>query len=157
MTWLFDLSSGMFEDIKIWEIASTCAVLIMSSVWKRRKKENDMPLPEVSIISPFLCVTQEAGSGLRNRAQGDWLQAACVHSQPAPSQWFLKTQRRQSRTLLTGGLVLFNSFEQLESTQLTTTWAWKCLMIAYKICHAMRSKGNNSIQQNKCAVTVQNM
>lgn len=101
-----------------------------------------------------LCHT---GSRLRTEKQGDWLQAACVHSQPAPSQWFLKTQRRQSRTLLTGGLVLFNSFEQLESTQLTTTWAWKCLMIAYKICHAMRSKGNNSIQQNKCAVTVQNM
>lgn len=35
-----------------------------------KKKENDMPLPEVSIISPFFCVTQEAGTGLRNGATG---------------------------------------------------------------------------------------
>ena len=37
---------------------------------KEEEKKTVMPLPEMSIISPFLCVTQEAGIGLGHRATG---------------------------------------------------------------------------------------
>lgn len=56
---------------------------------------------------------------------------------------------KHSDTFLVGILVLFNSLEQLESTQLTTTWAWKCPMTANKILHATRHSGNHNIQQEK--------
>lgn len=74
----------------------------------------------MSIISPFLCVTQEEDIGLGNRAPGP-TQPHIVDSPPIPSQQFLKMQARQSGTLPMGALVLFNSLKQLESTQLTTT------------------------------------
>lgn len=52
---------------------------------------NGLPLPEMSITSPFLCVTQEEDTGLGNRATGSG-QHHSVHLQPIISQWFLQLQ-----------------------------------------------------------------
>lgn len=36
----------------------------------RKEKKNGMPLPEMSIVPPFLCVIQEEDTELGNRATG---------------------------------------------------------------------------------------
>lgn len=102
------------------------------------KKKHGSPLPEMSITSFPFCHT---GRWYRTWKQSYWIRAASPGSFAANSKPVVPGDAEsQSSTLPMGVLVLFNSLEQLESTQLTTTWAWKCLMIAYKIWHAMRKK-----------------
>lgn len=103
-----------------------------------RSRKKGMPLPDVCILSPVRCAIQK-------KMQATWTKlldraASCCsfagNSKPAVPE----DAGIQTGALPMGVLVLFNSPEQLQSTQLTTTWAWKCLMIADKIRHPVRIK-----------------
>lgn len=85
------------------------------------EEKKRVPLPEMSIVSLFPCVTQDQDTGKTGKCS-HWIQAASWGSSAANSEPVVpENAESQSGTLPMGVLVLFNSLGQLESTQLMTT------------------------------------